>query len=224
MPVIDMPAVLKGTNRAKVRAAARINAEVFDRLLAACPDDHWRLLIAFCWHCGMRASESRWVRGEDIDLAGHRIHIPVNKAKDADHHCILSPEMDAALRVHFPSGIPEGLLIGRYDMSVDPSRLADTFRGIAKKAGVKGASRYGLITLHDLRRSFGTRMAAKVPAQTLQRLMRHAELATTMAFYADVEQAAVDALWSNVTVDVTPAQRPKTQCESVDVNDSTSTG
>jgi integrase len=53
----------------------------------------------------------------------------------------------------------------------------------------------GLCTLHDLRRAFGSRWAAKVPAQVLQRMMRHADIKTTLEFYADVEESAIDAVW-----------------------------
>ena len=40
---------------------------------------------------------------------------------------------------------------------------------------------------HDLRRSFGTRWARRVRTAELQRLMRHADISTTMGFYVDLD-------------------------------------
>jgi integrase len=50
------------------------------------------------------------------------------------------------------------------------------------------------ISLHDLRRSFGSRYAAVVPAPVLQRLMRHADIKTTLAFYTNVDDVLEDAI------------------------------
>jgi integrase len=49
---------------------------------------------------------------------------------------------------------------------------------------------------HDLRRSFGTRWAKRVMPAVLQRLMRHAEIATTMKYYVTMDADAVaDEVW-----------------------------
>jgi integrase len=56
---------------------------------------------------------------------------------------------------------------------------------LAKLANVR-------LAMHSLRKGFGCRYAGKVPAQVLQRLMRHASIKTTMDFYANID-AAVEA-------------------------------
>src|SRR5262249_20240055 len=58
---------------------------------------------------------------------------------------------------------------------------------LARKAGVK-------LSLHPLRRGFGCRYAGKVPAQVLQRLMRHSSISTTMDYYANVDDAMMEAV------------------------------
>jgi integrase len=68
-----------------------------------------------------------------------------------------------------------------------PERNERKFGRLAKAAGFK-------ITLHDLRRSFGSRYAAVVPAPVLQRLMRHADIKTTLAFYTSVEDVLGEAI------------------------------
>ena len=58
---------------------------------------------------------------------------------------------------------------------------------LAKKAGVK-------LTMHTLRKGFGCRYAGKVPAQVLQKLMRHANIRVTMTYYANVDDAVEAAV------------------------------
>lgn len=171
-PAIIMPKVPKNTSAAKIRAAARLTTEEFERLLAASPNEGWRLLIALAWHCGLRREEAREVRGEHIRLADHIITIPKNKAGDVDGAAFITPELDEMLRMIFADNVPMGRLIPGHAVPNNPSMVSKAFGRIAKKAAVRGASKRGLITLHDLRRSFGSRWAGKVPAQVLQRMMR----------------------------------------------------
>jgi integrase len=58
---------------------------------------------------------------------------------------------------------------------------------MAKKAGVKRS-------MKTLRKGFGHLYAGKVPAQVLQKLMRHSHVSTTMDFYANVDDAVVAAV------------------------------
>lgn len=48
-------------------------------------------------------------------------------------------------------------------------------------------------TVHDFRRSFGSRMAMRVMPQVLQKLMRHADIQTTMSFYAHLDSDMIIA-------------------------------
>ena len=58
---------------------------------------------------------------------------------------------------------------------------------LAKRAGVK-------LTMHSLRKGFGCRYAGQVPAQVLQKLMRHSNITLTMNFYANVDDAVMEAV------------------------------
>ena len=58
---------------------------------------------------------------------------------------------------------------------------------MAAKAGVR-------LTYKSLRRGFGCRYAGKVSAHVLQKLMRHANIKTTMDYYANVDEAAMEAV------------------------------
>src|SRR5262249_27456010 len=59
--------------------------------------------------------------------------------------------------------------------------------GLAKHAGVR-------LSMHSLRKGFGCRHAGKVPAQVLQRLMRHSNIKTTMDYYANIDEAVEEAI------------------------------
>jgi integrase len=51
---------------------------------------------------------------------------------------------------------------------------------------------------HDLRRSFATRWAARVKPATLQLMMRHADIKTTLDYYVDQDADEVAAeLWAS---------------------------
>ena len=48
--------------------------------------------------------------------------------------------------------------------------------------------------MHSLRKGFGCRFAGKVPAQVLQKLMRHANITMTMKYYANIDEAVEEAV------------------------------
>jgi integrase len=170
--------------KAKVR---KIVAEEFERLVAAAPDEPWRALIATAWYSGMRRCEMldlHW-RGDEgmpwVDFDRGRIWIPAayNKS-DADQWVPLHPELADILA-------PLRRDRGRIFRLGGPPWVSKQFGRLARKAGLK-------ITLHDLRRSFGSRYAAVVPAQVLQRLMRHADIQTTLRFYTDIDDVLDEAI------------------------------
>jgi hypothetical protein len=67
------------------------------------------------------------------------------------------------------------------------SGIGERVMRLAKEAGVR-------LSMHSLRKGFGCLYAGKVPARVLQRLMRHSNVQTTMAYYANVDEAAMNAV------------------------------
>ena len=65
--------------------------------------------------------------------------------------------------------------------------MSNRIIALARKAGVR-------LTRKALRRGFGCRYAGKVPAQVLQKLMRHANIKTTMDYYANIDDAVEEAV------------------------------
>ena len=152
------------------------------------PSESWCLLVFLAWYCGMRRCEARNVRGEHIDLDGHTIAVPEHKAGDHSATVFITPGLDAALREVFPRRATMRTADASQGISRRSPAAVEAVRG-DRKAAVKGNGKAGFCVLHDLRRNFGRRWAAKVPAQVLQRMMRHSHIKTTMEFYAEAKQA-----------------------------------
>jgi integrase len=71
--------------------------------------------------------------------------------------------------------------------AVDAVAVSQRVRDLARKAGVR-------LTMKALRRGFGCRYAGKVAAHVLQRLMQHANIKTTMDYYANIDDAVEAAV------------------------------
>ena len=83
-------------------------------------------------------------------------------------------------------------------------RVCRIVSAIGRKAGIivnKGAGKYA--SAHDLRRCFGTRWANRVKPATLQLLMRHKSIETTLKYYVaqDADEIA-DQLWKDYGAEV----------------------
>jgi integrase len=178
LPTIVMPKVPKKT------FILTVTKEEFERLLDKCPNDNWRAFLWTAWYTGMRRNEMLDLHWQDgaapyVDFGRMRIRIPAayNKA-NADQSVPMKPELAAVLS---PLRRPRGRV---FDLAANPQLVSIKFRGIAKAAGVR-------VTLHDLRRSFGSRLAPKTSAAVLQQLMRHADIKTTLGFYVNIHDDAL---------------------------------
>jgi integrase len=181
-PKVVMPKV------PKKKIIRKIVTEEFDRLLACATDVCWKAFLCTAWYTGMRRNEMLDMAWESdggrpwVDFAAKRIWIPAKYNKsDADQWIPLHPELAAVLE---PLRQARGRL---FPLSASPREVSRKFTRLARRAGLK-------ITLHDLRRSFGSRYAPHVQAPVLQRLMRHADIKTTLAYYTNVDDVLDEAI------------------------------
>jgi integrase len=187
-PKVSMPKV------PKKKIIRKIVAEEFERLLAVAPNDDWNALMRIAWHTGLRRTEMldlTWDGDGDtpwVDFAHSRIFLPAgyNKA-DVDQWVPIHPELSIPLKEHRDRRGGERARGKVLRLSPSPREVSRTFTELARQAGLK-------ISLHDLRRSFGSRYAAVVPAAVLQRLMRHADIKTTLTYYTDVDGVLDEAI------------------------------
>jgi integrase len=165
-----------------------ISPATFVLLLAGMPTPAWKLLAQLGWYAGLRRGELaalRWDRtpgGAWVDLDLERIFISAESGKaDEDEWIPMHPELKTALLEQRQTAGP--VFPWRHSLNC----LGVHFMDHARAAGLD-------VKLHDLRRSFGTRYAALVPAQVLQRLMRHADIQTTMRYYANLDGSLAEAI------------------------------
>jgi integrase len=172
-----------------------VPAEAYDRLLDAMPTPEWKGLLMCGWWAGLRINESlrlcRRPSGEDpyVDWDGGRIVLPAASNKSDDDQCVpLARSLREALAAIPGDG--DRLFDIRSRQGGKPITRAGASKNIcqwAKKAGVR-------LSMHKLRKGFGSRLAERALPQVLQRLMRHSDVKTTMLFYANVDEAAANAI------------------------------
>jgi len=189
----------------RIRPRAVDHADVEKLLAAATPT--WRVLLLCGWFAGLRLSEAYQLRRSASRrfpwVDGDTIRLPAAFAKSNEDQSVpVHPELATAL-----AGLPiDTKHKDRYfyfaaqagdhaGEEITRSGLSHAVGLIARRAGVR-------VTMHDLRRGFGSRLAATVPPAVLQAAMRHANLATTMGFYVNVDssvRAAIESLGRGAT-------------------------
>jgi integrase len=197
----------------KPRAARRdpdirfLSADELEALLAATPDDPLgrleRLIYLTAAMTGMRRGELLALRWQDVDWENRLIRVRRNytkgefgtpKSRRSSRSVPLADRVASALRRHFEGTRYKDdidLVFGRPNSGtvLDPSKLRKRFISAARRAGLRP------VRFHDLRHTFGTRMAsAGAPLRAVQEWMGHSDYRTTSLYadYApDLSQGAV---------------------------------
>jgi integrase len=173
-----------------------ITGEEFDRMLAAVkkerPRDYpaWRQFLNGLWLSGLRIGEAAvlsWDYGAGfaVDLDAACFAIRQQKSGKVEY-APMAPDFAEWLHK-----IPDAKRCGRvFSIGVEPNHASRIISAIGKRAGILTIDGCHA-TAHDLRRSFGTRWASKVHPAELQKLMRHADITTTMKYYVRLDSAAL---------------------------------
>jgi len=187
-----------------------LTTEEFERMLAACdvvcqPDpDSWRFLLRGLWESGLRLGEAMNVSWDDeafiVPLRtrkrGYLLRIPAHLQKNRKTQEIPTTPQFGAFVDEIPEEQRTGWIFnptkrgshkGRYTVH----RVGQIITEVGKAANVVVSERGKPASAHDLRRSFGQRMAdAGLPPRDLQAIMRHASITTTERYY--LRHRAVD--------------------------------
>jgi integrase len=228
VPKIDMPKAAKGQTLMRGRP---ITLEEFERMLTAVPKvrqrqpDRWQRYLRGLWLSGLRLGESLIVSWEvdapfAIDLTGKhprfRIYAEAHKGR-RDVLLPMTPDF-ATFLLETPEEERHGHVfrIG----AKSRNRVGHVISKIGREAKVvidKAKNQFA--SAHDLRRSFGTRWAKDVMPATLQRLMRHQNIDTTMKYYVDQDADDIAAkLWAGYNL-VTPGQNRAPEAAESEVDD-----
>jgi integrase len=172
-----------------------VAAESFERLLEKAPDEETRVFLLAGWLAGLRISEAMALEWEEtreapyLDFPRRRIWLPAEFVKgDEDQWVPLDPRLAEAL-LSLPRRGKKVFQLVSYKTKQRMTRGGMSMRvgHLARKAGVR-------LSMHSTRRGFLCRYAEKVPAQVLQKLARHANIKTTMDYYANVDDAVEAAV------------------------------
>ena len=164
-------------------------------------NDVERVLYLTAAMTGMRQGELLALRWMDVDWMAHRVRVRRNfvrgkfgtpKSKRSSRSIPLADDVARELELLFQRSsyqADEDLVFAHPHTGkpIDRSQLLKRFKAALKRAGVRE------IRFHDLRHTFGTRMAAAgVPMRLLQEWMGHRDFKTTL-IYADYAPAANEA-------------------------------
>jgi integrase len=171
-----------------------VPVESFERLLDKAPDQQTRAYLLCGWLAGLRREEAFLLEREPADNAPYldpdneRIVLPAGFVKGVtDQWVPLDPVLWEALDALPRHGRRVFHFVASDGSTITAPAMGARVIRLAKEAGVK-------LTMKTLRRGFACRFAGKVPAQVLQKLMRHADIKTTLAYYSNVDEAAKDAI------------------------------
>ena len=212
VPDFHMPKRAKGRTLMRGRP---ITAEEFERMLGKAPGVRpkdtaaWLYYLNGLWLSGLRLEESTILSWDEdaaffVDLSGRRPRFRIYAEAEKGHQDRLLPMTPdfAEFLIKTPNDKRTGHvfeLLGLYSLKqMTAGRVGRIVSDIGKQANVVVNKAEGkFASAHDLRRSFGTRWAARVKPATLQLLMRHRSIDTTMKYYValDTDEVA-DELWA----------------------------
>ena len=210
-PKVIMP---KGAKGRKMKGGALVG-EQFDRMLAAVPKvrpkdtAEWVRYLTGLWLSGLRLAESvalSWDADAPfaVDLSGRRPAVP-DQGRGAEVRPRRIDPHDARF-CRVPVADP-GCRAAGAGVPIEPGRRQHPAGRSPRRPDSRQDRRQGrrlvnavdgkTASAHDLRRTFGSRWARRVMPAILQKLMRHANVQTTMQFYVDLDvDEMADDLWA----------------------------
>ena len=138
---------------------------------------------------GLRRSDMMRMRWADLDFEASPPTLTIRGGKARKRVDVLPLHADLVLEllaVRPRTALPSAPVFPT--AVTHPTRRADF-----KRAGITEETEDGYADLHALRHTYGTRLAERgVAPATLQKLMRHASIQMTMAYYVHLDVAALD--------------------------------
>lgn len=158
-----------------------LSREEVSRLLGAAGTLRARTLLTVTYAAGLRVSEACALQVADIESAPDRMCLKVRQGKgNQDRYTLLSPRLLDTLRAYWRVGRP-GRWLFPNPAGTGPIDLKTAQRIYCAARDAAGIRPEGGI--HTLRHAFATHLLeAGVDLPTLQRLLGHGHIATTMRY------------------------------------------
>jgi len=155
--------------------------EDINRLFAACATLRTRTVLMTTYAAGLRVSEVCALQPGDIESAPDRMCLKVRQGKGGqDRYTLLSPRLLATLRLYWQTCRPRTWLFPNKagDGPMNDQIAQRMYHAACDRAGLANAA-----GIHTLRHSFATHLLeAGVDLHTIQRLLGHGHLSTTMRY------------------------------------------
>lgn len=181
--VLNRPQARLDIPMAKVpkRLPQILSREEVSRLLGAAGTLRARTLLTVTYAAGLRVSEACALQVADIESAPDRMCLKVRQGKgNQDRYTLLSPRLLDTLRAYWRVGRP-GRWLFPNPAGTGPIDLKTAQRIYCAARDAAGIRPEGGI--HTLRHAFATHLLeAGVDLPTLQRLLGHGHIATTMRY------------------------------------------
>lgn len=172
------------------------------RLFDACDSLRSRTLLMTTYAAGLRLGEVCRLQVSDIESAPERMCLKVRQGKGGkDRYTLLSPQLLTTLRQYWQDRRPRPWLFPNLSgdgpiCDTTPQRM---YHAACERAGLTNAA-----GIHTLRHSFATHLLeAGVDLHTIQRLLGHGHIATTMR-YLHLAQHRLTGTTSPLDLLVTP--------------------
>lgn len=155
-----------------------LNGSEVKALLKACKLLRHRLIIGFCYGCGLRSSEVQHLKQSDVDLERGMVHI--HQGKGSKDRCIpLGNLLCHGIRKYLLEEVPGEYMLG--------NRAGDEMTGAGILWVVKQAVKKAGITkdvhTHTLRHSYATHLLEQgVNIMVIKELLGHVSIETTMVY------------------------------------------
>lgn len=151
------------------------------RLFDACPTLRCRTVLMTTYAAGLRVSEVCALQVADIESASDRMCLKVRQGKGGqDRYTLLSPQLLTTLRRYWQTCQPRLWLFPNRagDGPMNDQTAQRIYWAACDRAGLTDAA-----GIHTLRHSFATHLLeAGVDLPTIQRLLGHRHIATTMRY------------------------------------------
>jgi len=167
---------LRAGSQANPNRAHYVTPETTAAILAACPDDQWRAIVALCRYAGLRCpSEIVGLRWGDVNWERGRLTVRSPKTAGHDGHAVrvvpIAPELRPILLALFDAAEPgtEAVVPRLRDPKMN---LRTTFGKIIERAGEAAGPRL----FHNLRASCATDWVERFPAHVVAGWLGHSPL------------------------------------------------
>jgi integrase len=169
-----------------------------EKLLAACDDLRYRVVVLLAAEAGLRVGEIRGLQWTDIKAG----QLTVRRSLDKLTNEAIAPKHNKMRTIPLSPRLAESLdqlsrtglfVVAEADGAfVTYDRLSETINAFYKSAEVTRPPK----PVHCLRHSFGTVMAKRVPLPVLRDLMGHSDVQTTLRYIDVGEDQKRDAIAS----------------------------